>query len=79
MSWENEIEELRRREALTEAMGGFDKVARQHEFGKLTIRERLEAITDKQTFHEIGKLAGAASEFYLRHSRNRWPAGGGVW
>ena len=31
MSWEKEIEELRRREALAEKMGGAEKVARQHE------------------------------------------------
>ncbi len=61
MSWEAEIDELRRREALTEAMGGTDKVERQHYYGKLTIRERLDAIVDKGTFHEIGKLAGASS------------------
>ena len=30
MSWEKEIEELRRREALAEEMGGAEKVARQH-------------------------------------------------
>ncbi len=61
MSWDVELEELRQREALTEAMGGADKVARQHHFGKLTIRERIDAIVDDGTFHEIGKLAGAAS------------------
>ncbi|ETW92362.1 MAG: methylmalonyl-CoA carboxyltransferase [Candidatus Entotheonella factor] len=61
MSWETEIEELRRREALTEAMGGADKVERQHYYGKLTIRERIDAIVDPGTFHEIGKLAGASS------------------
>lgn len=61
MTWEAEVAELRRREALTEVMGGPDKVARQHEFGKLTIRERLDAVVDKGTFHEIGKLAGASS------------------
>ncbi len=61
MSWEAEVEELRRREALTEAMGGADKVERQHYYGKLTIRERLDAIVDRGTFHEIGKLAGVAS------------------
>ncbi len=39
-------------------MGGPDKVARQHEFNKLTIRERIDAISDGDTFHEIGTLAG---------------------
>jgi acetyl-CoA carboxylase carboxyltransferase component len=61
MSWEPEIEELHERGKLSEAMGGADKVARQHEFNKLTIRERIDAIVDPTTFHEIGKLAGVAS------------------
>ena len=61
MSWEEEIVELRRREALSREMGGPDKVARQHEFGKLTIRERIAAMADADSFHEIGALAGAGS------------------
>ncbi|MCZ6888210.1 MAG: methylmalonyl-CoA carboxyltransferase [Gammaproteobacteria bacterium] len=60
MSWEEEIRELRTREALAMEMGGPEKVARQHEFGKLTIRERIDAISDRQSFHEIGTLAGVA-------------------
>lgn len=31
MSWEKEIEELRRREALANKMGGPEKVKRQHD------------------------------------------------
>lgn len=61
MTWEPEIEELKRREALSEEMGGADKVARQHHFGKLTIRERFGEVADTDTFHEVGKLAGAAN------------------
>ena len=37
MSWEKEISELALRNNLAEKMGGDEKVARQHEFGKLTI------------------------------------------
>ncbi len=58
MSWEEEIEELRRRERMAHAMGGQEKVARQHEFGKLTVRERIDAVADPGSFHEIGALAG---------------------
>lgn len=58
MSWEPEIEELAKRSLLSEQMGGADKVARQHEFGKLTIRERVSAIVDANSFYEVGKLAG---------------------
>ena len=59
MSWKPEIEELRKRSRMAEEMGGKEKVARQHAFGKLTIRERVDAIVDPDTFHEIGKLAGS--------------------
>ena len=58
MSWEKEISELELRSGLSEKMGGEEKVARQHEFGKLTIRERVDHIVDPGSFHEIGKLAG---------------------
>src|SRR5262245_8333687 len=59
-SWQPELDELRRREAMAEGLGGPDKVARQHHFGKLTVRERLERIVDEGTFWEIGKTAGVA-------------------
>ena len=43
-------------------MGGPEKVARQHEFNKLTIRERIDAVGDDgKSFHEIGALAGVGS------------------
>jgi acetyl-CoA carboxylase carboxyltransferase component len=58
MSWNPEIEELRRREELARQMGGAEKVARQHQFGKLTVRERIDRLVDPGTFHEIGTLAG---------------------
>jgi len=61
MSWEPEVDELRRREQLAQAMGGPEKVARQHEFNKLTIRERIDAVADGGSFHEIGALAGVGS------------------
>jgi acetyl-CoA carboxylase carboxyltransferase component len=58
--WQPELDELRRREHLAEQLGGPDKVARQHEFGKLTVRERVGQIVDEGTFWEIGKTAGVA-------------------
>ena len=60
MVWQPEIDELERRTRLAHEMGGKEKVARQHEFGNLTIRERIDAIADPGSFHEIGVLAGAA-------------------
>ncbi len=61
MTWEPELEELRRREALAREMGGPERVARQHESGRRTVRERIDALFDPGTFHETGALAGAAS------------------
>lgn len=61
MTWQPELEELRRRELLAEELGGPDKVARQHSFSKLTIRERVDAIADPGSFDELGKTAGVAT------------------
>ena len=58
MSWEKEIEHLRHREALAEKMGGEEKLARQHNQGKLDARERLRRLVDPDSFREIGKIAG---------------------
>ncbi len=60
MSWKDEVEELRRREALADAMGGGEKVERQRSRGKLTVRERIAAVIDPGSFHEIGKISGRA-------------------
>ncbi len=61
MTWEPELEELRRREELAKRMGGEERVARQHASGRLTVRERLERLFDADSFHETGALAGAAT------------------
>jgi acetyl-CoA carboxylase carboxyltransferase component len=58
MSWEPELEELRRREELARRMGGEERVARQHASGRLTVRERIERLFDPGSFHETGALAG---------------------
>lgn len=58
MSWQAEIDELRRREAMAEKMGGAEKVARQHSRGKLDARARIAGLVDAGSFREIGKIAG---------------------
>ena len=58
MSWQNEIDELRRRERMAENMGGAEKVARQHGRGKLDARARIAGLVDPGSFREIGKIAG---------------------
>jgi acetyl-CoA carboxylase carboxyltransferase component len=60
MGWERELEELRRREELAEQLGGPERVRRQHDGGRMTIRERIAKLVDPGTFHELGKIAGRA-------------------
>src|SRR3954468_21771987 len=61
MSWEPELEELRRREELARRMGGEERVERQRASGRLTVRERIERLFDQGSFHETGALAGKAT------------------
>ena len=61
MSWQPELDELRRREELARRMGGPERVERQHASGRLTVRERIERLLDPGSFHETGALAGRAS------------------
>jgi len=60
MSWEKEIKDLKSREALAEKMGGQDKLKRQKDNNRLNVRERIKLLLDKDSFHEIGKIAGKA-------------------
>ena len=60
MTWQPELDELRRRQELAERMGGPDKIRRQHDAGRLTVRERIAALLDEGSFREIGALAGKA-------------------
>lgn len=39
-------------------MGGVDKVKRQHDQGRLTVRERIDRLIDSGSFHEIGAVSG---------------------
>ncbi|MDA1077057.1 MAG: hypothetical protein O3A63_20275 [Proteobacteria bacterium] len=61
MVWQPEIDEIRKRVAFAEKMGGDRGIEVQHERGKLTIRERLDLFCDENSFQEIGRLAGAAT------------------
>src|SRR5437660_3165127 len=52
-----EVAELQARRKKNLAMGGPDKIAKQKERGKLTVRERLDLLFDPDTFVEFGLLA----------------------
>jgi acetyl-CoA carboxylase carboxyltransferase component len=59
MTWEPEVDEIRRRRAIAQALGGEQPVARKHARGELTIRERLDRVLDPGSFHEIGVLSAS--------------------
>lgn len=61
MSWEKEVHEIETRRGYRRQMGGAEGVARQHARGKLTVRERLEAFVDADSFREFYSLAGSGS------------------
>jgi acetyl-CoA carboxylase carboxyltransferase component len=48
------VEDLEERRARAKLGGGEDKIARQHDAGKLTARERLDLLLDEGTFTEMG-------------------------
>lgn len=56
--WSAEVEELRARREMALRMGGAEKVARQHERGKMDARARIAALVDSGSFREIGQIAG---------------------
>jgi acetyl-CoA carboxylase carboxyltransferase component len=62
MSWQDEVDgiEARRRAAL--ALGGAEAVAAQHAKGRLTVRERIDALVDPGSFREQGPIAGHAEK-----------------
>ncbi|MCL4859913.1 MAG: methylmalonyl-CoA carboxyltransferase [Caldilineaceae bacterium] len=53
MSNDRRIQELYDRKAEARAGGGAERIARQHEKGKMTARERLELLLDKGSFREM--------------------------
>lgn len=56
--WDLLLGEWRERAARAEAMGGEERVARQHARGRLNARERISALCDTDSFREYGALAG---------------------
>ncbi|MCK6563919.1 MAG: acyl-CoA carboxylase subunit beta [Dehalococcoidia bacterium] len=56
---EAELARLAERRAWADGLGGPDKVARQHARGRMTARERANALVDEGTFVELGALAHA--------------------
>ena len=60
MSWKRERQGIANRRKLALEQGGTESVKRQHDKGRLTIRERIDALLDDDSFEEVGRAAGAA-------------------
>ena len=58
MSWDKDIDEIKKRRKLAKQQGGKQAVKAHHEKGRLTIRERVETLLDKNSFDEVGEGAG---------------------
>ena len=58
MSWEPEVKEIKKRHALAFQMGGKEGIARQRKRGKLTARERIDALADPKSWKEFLTLVG---------------------
>lgn len=56
--WTPEVGELAFRRAQAEALGGSAAVAKHHDQGRLTIRERIGSLVDASSFQEVGRLTG---------------------
>jgi methylmalonyl-CoA carboxyltransferase 12S subunit len=54
---QEKIAELRKRRQTTMQGGGADKLEKQHKDGKMTARERIELMTDQNSFEEAGLFA----------------------
>lgn len=68
------LQELAARRAHAEAMGGEDKIARQHDKGRLTARERIARLLDAESFVERGALAHSD----LPEAADKTPADGKI-
>src|SRR3954469_15986660 len=55
-AYDEKLEELERRHKEAEAGGGAQRIAKQHEAGKLTARERIDVLLDPGSFTEIDKF-----------------------
>ncbi|WP_271609764.1 MULTISPECIES: acyl-CoA carboxylase subunit beta [unclassified Bradyrhizobium] len=57
--WQDRATEIDERRAQAKLQGGDDAVLRQHQKGRLTIRERIDRVLDEGSLREVGPIAGS--------------------
>ncbi|MBQ6893602.1 MAG: acyl-CoA carboxylase subunit beta [Clostridia bacterium] len=61
--WNKSVyDRLSEKHAFSKGCGGVDRIEKQHASGKLTARERLELLFDRDTFVEVGALVEARGD-----------------
>lgn len=63
-SMQDKVADLNARRSELELGGGKDRIDKQHQSGKLTARERIAALVDKNTFQEIGLFARHRATYF---------------
>ena len=66
--WEKEVKEIEKRKKLAYELGGEKGIKKQHIQGKMTVRERIDMLLDKDSFLETGVMAGAAT--YINNNQD---------
>ena len=56
--WESDVKQLERRKKIARQLGGKENVAKHHQEGRMTVRERIDVLVDSGSFIERGMLAG---------------------
>ncbi len=76
MTWQPEIDELKRRQEFAAQLGGERGIAEQRRRGKLTVRERIDLLADPGSFREFAGLVGNAEYDESYELVNFTPKGG---
>ena len=71
------VAELESKRAVVELGGGQERIDKQHAAGKLSARERIERLVDRQSFQEIGQFARHRAT-YFGMAKREMPADGVV-
>ena len=75
-TWTQTLDNLNERRTSILSAGGEDRIRKQHDSGKLTARERIEALFDEGSFIELDDMRLAhATDFGMEKKRK---AGDGV-
>ena len=56
--WKSDVKQLEKRKKIAHHLGGKENVAKHHQEGRMTVRERIHMLVDRGSFSERGILAG---------------------